>query len=391
MVIVTSVAASLQNLLVGQPRRLAEDFDVTLVTSPTDGETLAAIEAREGVPVQTVRMSRRITPLADGAAAVALTQRLRRLRPALVQTYTPKAGLVGMLAARAAGVPVRIHGIVGMPLMEARGTRRLALQLTERLTYAAATDLTCNSYGLRSWVQAELTTRAISVIGEGSINGIDTVRWAPDPALRSEVRARFGLGATSTVLVFVGRMVRDKGVVELVEAFVRWRRGRDDRHLVFVGAPEPELDPLPATTRSQLDAPGIHCVGLQSDVRPFLAAADAFVLPSYREGLPNSLLEAGAMGLPAVATDINGCNEVIAHGETGHLVPPKTVDALVDAFNALVDEGRRCRMGEQARRRVVERYDQRAFHRALVAYYADRVRAAASVPSPLPELGDLAP
>ncbi|MEN0065295.1 MAG: glycosyltransferase family 4 protein [Myxococcota bacterium] len=394
LVILTSVTATLDNLLEGQPRWLAKHFDVTLVTSPPEHpEDLNRIATREGVPILQVPLPRRIAPWTDARALIRLVALLRRLAPSIVQTYTPKAGLVGMIAARAAGVPVRVHGIVGMPLMEARKLRKIVLQATERLTYAAATDLTCNSYGLRDWVHAHLTARPIDVVGHGSINGIDTAHWAPDGRLRRETRGRLGLGPDDLALLFVGRMVRDKGVVELVEAFHRWRGDRSDRHLVFVGAPEPDLDPLPPETQDRLTGAGIQCVGFQPDVRPYLAAADVFVLPSYREGLPNSLLEAGAMGLPAIASNINGCNEVIVDGENGRLVPAKTVTPLVRALGQLESGDRRAAMATRSRERVVTRYDQGAFHRALLGYYKARREAAFTKPqaaSPV-DLADLVP
>lgn len=389
LVLLTSVAASLRWLLVGQPRFLAQHFEVTLMTSPGG---LDGIAEREGVSIETVPMPRRIDPFTDLSALVALVRRLRARSPDIVQTYTPKAGLIGMLAARAAGVPVRVHGIVGMPLMEARGARRAVLNATERLTYAAATHLTCNSFGLRDWVNAHLTPEPITVVGHGSINGIDTMQWTRDPQLRVRTREALGFGPHDLVVGFVGRLVRDKGVVELVEAFARWR-GRDPhRRLLLVGGEEPTLDPLPDATRRALSHPAITRVGFSSDVRRYLAAADIFALPSYREGLPNALLEAGAMGLPAVASDINGCNEVIVDGVTGCLVPAKQIEPLCDALERLSRPEARASMGDAARRRVVARYDQRRFHQALLASYRDQILALdRSAPSREPRVGPLSP
>lgn len=368
--LMTSVVESLSVLLRGQPAFLAEHYDVTLVTSPS--ERVAALADQEGVRVETFELPRTIAPHVDLRTLRRLARFFRSLRPQLVQTYTPKAGLIGMLAARLAGVPHRVHGIVGMPLMEATGARRAILGTTERTTYTAATHLTCNSHGLQRWVRQHLTRRPVTVIGHGSINGIDTGHWRPR-GQRDALRAEHAYGADDVVFVFVGRLVRDKGIVELVEAFADAAAHRPGARLLLVGHEEPELDPLPAATRIWMERhPGIQRVGFVDDVRPFLELADAFVLPSYREGLPNSLLEAGAMGLPCVVSDINGCNEVILDGQTGSLVPAKSVDGLSRALGQLVDDpALRIRLGAAARESVVDRYDQPTMWRAIDGYYRD--------------------
>lgn len=371
--LITSVVESLSVLLRGQPRFLSEHFDVTLITSPSP--RLDALRDQEGVDVVPFGMPRQITPRADLGTLARLTRHLRRAAPDLVQTYTPKAGLLGMLAARAAGVPHRVHGIVGMPLMEATGARRRILGLTERTTYAAATHLTCNSVQLRDWVRSHLTDRPVAVIGSGSINGIDTERWRPgaDPDARRQTRGQLGLGDEHLVFVFVGRLVRDKGTAELVEAFDRLVADHPRARLLLVGHEEPELDPLPPATAARIAAGGgIVTSGFVADVQPLLAASDVFVLPSYREGLPNSLLEAGAVGLPSITTDINGCNEVVVDRQTGLLVPPKSAGALARAMAQLAsDPALRATMGASARDSVVRRYDQARFWEELLAYYEE--------------------
>lgn len=368
--ILATVPQSLGILLRGQPRFLSQRFDVTLVCAP--GPEIEAIERAEGVPVATLPLTRRITPREDALALAKLTRHFRRHRPDIVQTYTPKAGWLGMMAARAARVPVRVHGVVGMPLMEARGLRAAALTATEKLTYACATHLTANSFGLRDWIHEHLSPRPFEVLGHGSINGIDVEhfhdRWTDDA--RAATRAEHGLGPEHLVFVFVGRLVRDKGLGELVRAFDAVHRDAPHTRLMLVGDPEPELDRLPADVVQALERhPGIVRTGFAADVRPLVAAADVFVLPSYREGLPNSLLEAGAMGLPAVTTDINGCNEVVRDGDNGRLVPAKDAAALQAALRELLDPARRGALAARARPSVVERYDQRDFWRRIEGYY----------------------
>ena len=370
--LITSVVESLAVLLRGQPRFLAEHFDVTLLTSPSPG--VQRLQEQEGVAVETFTFPRQITPHTDLATLARLTAYLRRLGPTIVQTYTPKAGLLGMMAARLAGVPHRIHGIVGMPLMEAHGARRALLTATERATYRGASHLLCNSMGLRDWVRTHLTRRAVTVIGHGSINGVDANHWSVQ-GRREASRAKLGAHEHDLVFLFVGRLVRDKGLVELVDAFAEVAANEPRARLLLVGDEEPELDPLPDTTRRVMEGhPNISRLPFQSDVRPWLECADVFVLPSYREGLPNALLEAGAMGLPCIATDINGCNEIIERDVTGILVQPKSAHALARAFKRLLsDSSLRHRMGDAGRSSVVGRYDQKSFWNQLLSFYGEVV------------------
>ena len=376
LLIVTTVPISLALLLEGQPRWLARTYDVELVTG--DGPELDRVRTQEGLPVHVVPFTRSITPGGDLGTLTALTRLMRRLAPSLVQTYTPKAGLLGMTAARLAGVPVRVHGIVGMPLMEATGAKRMLLGATERVTYTNATHLTANSHGLRDWVWSHLSNRPIRVIGHGSINGIDTDRFAPVSAEeRSAWRKAHRIPDDAFVFVYVGRLVKDKGVAELLHAFTRVHDTVPNAVLVVVGTRD-DTDPLTAADDAELHAhKAIRAVGFQTDVRPALGAADVFVLPSYREGMPNSLLEAGAMGLPSVTTNIPGCAEVVIDGDNGLLVPPKDEDALTQALRRLAtDRPLTETLGRASRRSIVQRYDQQVFWRALDSFYGEIVAPA---------------
>lgn len=235
-----------------------------------------------------------------------------------------------------------------------------------------ASDLTCNSNGLRRWVTEHLAgDREITVVGHGSINGVDTDRFVPaTQTARQEAREALGIDPGALVFAFVARLVRDKGVEELLAAFEQLQGGRSDEVLLLAGKEEPERDPLGDDARQRLERlDGVVRVGGRDEVVPIYAAADGCVLPSYREGLPTCLLEAGAGGLPAVATDINGCNEIVADELTGLLVPAKDPGALAEAMARLRDPGTRTRMGQAARSRVVERFEQDSFCRELTRYY----------------------
>ncbi|MDA9016925.1 glycosyltransferase family 4 protein [Actinomycetota bacterium] len=366
--IVTTVADSLDSLLEGQPEFLNQYFDVTIVSSSSD--RLIGVAEREGVCWEAVEMRRTISPFHDLLSIWRMFRLLRKNRPEMVQSYTPKAGLVTMIASRLARVPRRVHGIVGMPLMEARGIRRLLMKLAEQYTYVNATALTSNSFGLRDFIHTNLTKKPVTVMGNGSINGVNINHYSREN-VHSDVRTSLNISKHNTVFVYVGRLVPDKGIVELVEAFVELADYRFDVDLLLVGEQEEKLTPLPIRTREKMArSDRIHAIGWHLDVRPFLAASNVFVLPSYREGLPNSVIEAGAMSLPSIVTDINGCNEVITEGVNGNLVPVKDSRKLLEAMEVLRENSKEVEvMGNMARIRVIDSFEQEGFWIQLASYY----------------------
>jgi glycosyltransferase involved in cell wall biosynthesis len=372
IMIVVTVPVSLTTFFAGQPRFLAQHFDVTLVSS--SGAEVAQIEAREGVPVRVVEMTRQISPVRDLRSLRELTALMRAERPDLVHSYTPKAGLLAMLAARAAGVPHRFHTVQGMPLVVARGPKRLILNATERATYLAATRIFSASHSLCELIPGTFPPRPPAVVGDGSVNGIDGTRFSPEAvseAARSRLRAALDIPTADRVLVFVGRLVGDKGVTELLQAFDAL--GDPATTLLLVGGEEPELDPLPAATRDLMQRhPKVRWTGWATDVRPYLAISDALVLPSYREGFGMVLAEAGAMGVPLIATDITGCRDVVIDGVNGLLVPPRNVGALTVALRRVLgDDLLRATLAGNARASMVERYDQATVQAAILALYRE--------------------
>jgi glycosyltransferase involved in cell wall biosynthesis len=372
IMIVATVPVSFSTFFAGQPRFLAEHFDVTLVTS--SGAEVAQIEAGEGLPVRVVEMTRQIAPGQDLASLRQLVSLMRAERPDLVHSYTPKAGLLAMLAARAARVPHRFHTVQGMPLTVARGPKRLILSGTERTTYLAATRIFSASHSLCELIPGTWPARPPAVIGAGSVNGIDGAKFAPgvvSAGARAALRAELDIPATDRVLVFVGRLVGDKGISELMTAFDSL--ADPGVTLLLVGGEEPELDPLPEATRELIRRhPKVRSAGWVTDVRPYLAISDLLVLPSYREGFGMVLVEAGAMGVPVIATDITGCRDVVIDGVNGLLVPPRDVGALGDALaRVLADDLLRASLAANVRRTMLERYDQATVHAAILALYGE--------------------
>ena len=370
---ITTVPVSLKILLKGQLRYMSRFFEVQAISS--DGDELADVEDHENVPVTVVNMTRSISPLWDAVALFRLYRIFRRERPDIVHTHTPKAGTLGMLAAKLARVPVRLHTVAGLPLLEKNGPVRYVLDHVEKITCACADMVYPNSYGLRDIILQNGYTRAekLKVLGNGSTNGIDTAVFAPDivdDADKSALKKRLGIGPDDFVFIFIGRLVRDKGIVELVEAFRRLSENHSIK-LLLVGRQEEDLDRLPTGTRDDMARnPDIIAAGYQEDVRPYLAISDVLVLPSYREGLPNVPMQACAMEVPCIVTDINGCNEIITDQVNGLLVPPKQVEPLEQAMERILqDPGLLKRLKGNARPQIVSKYDQQSVWEAVKEEY----------------------
>jgi glycosyltransferase involved in cell wall biosynthesis len=370
---ITTVPVSLEKLLENQLGYMSQYYDVTAISS--DKINLERVGKLQGVSVFNVEMTRKITPFQDLKAVWQLYNYFRSEKPFIVHTHTPKAGTVGMLAAKLAGVPHRLHTIAGLPLLEAYGSKRKLLNLVERITYAAATKIYPNSNGLKEIIIKEQFCKPekLFVIGNGSSNGINTSYF--DPALFSKednfiLKSELGIHPHDFVFIFVGRLVGDKGINELVSVFQKIEKGNTVK-LVLVGSQEDDLDPLRSETLLQIKSnPNIIAVGHQTDVRPFLAISDVLVFPSYREGFPNVVLQAGAMGLAGIVTDINGCNEIIVEGENGTIIPVKDSNALFESMKKMMEDSTfRISIQKKARSMIVSRYEQEVLWKAILAEY----------------------
>jgi glycosyltransferase involved in cell wall biosynthesis len=375
LVHVTTVASSF-TFLQGQVRLLRErGVQVSLVSSPD--ANLEAFAARLGVPAHGVQMPRRITPLRDLGAVLRLRRHLRALRPDVVHAHTPKGGLLGMLGAWLAGVPVRVYHMRGLPLMGAQGVRRRLLWCTERVSCALAHRVICVSHSLREVALREglCAPERITVVAGGSGQGVDAGgRFHPErqaPGTRDAVRARMGIPGDAVVAGFVGRLVRDKGVVELYEAWRALRERIPSLHLLLVGPFESE-DPVPPEVRRGFEQDArVHLSGMDWDTPPYYAAMDLLVLPTYREGFPNVPLEAAAMGLPVVATRVPGCVDAVADGRTGTLVPARDAAALAEAIGGYAeDPALRRAHGQAGRARVEAQFRQEVVWEGIFAEYA---------------------
>ncbi|KYG79864.1 hypothetical protein AWW67_11175 [Roseivirga seohaensis] len=341
-----------------------------------NGLEVESIIQEENVKHHDFLFTRDISPLKDLQALFQLIRFLRANSFDIVHTHTPKAGLIGMMAAWFCRVPVRMHTVAGLPLMEARGFKRKILVWVERLTYSCATKVYPNSFAQKDFILQYIyaNEKKIKVIGNGSSNGINCKHFQSRPMLverAEQIRLKLGISSSKHVAVFVGRVTGDKGINELIDAFKQF----DNLELILVGPFEPELDPLAPSTIEEINSnPSIHSVGFQNDIRAYLLASDFLVFPSYREGFPNVPMQAGAMGLPSIVTDINGCNEIIVHEKNGLIVPPKNAEALTSAImRLLTDKPMMDTLKLNARDMIVNRYDQKSLWEALHSEYLEQI------------------
>ena len=360
---VTTVPQSLGGLLQGQLQYMSRHYDVIGISSTGDGR-LSEVGITEGIPVIAVEMTRKITPFADLKAVYKLYKIFKREKPTIVHSHTPKAGTLAMLAAKLSGVPHRLHTIAGLPLLVATGGKRKLLDTVEKFTYACATKIYPNSYGLKSIIvkNGYTTETKLKVIGKGSSNGIDTSFFNPELYSNEQhvaLRKELNISQSDYVFVFVGRLVKDKGINELIEAYQTISNDYKNTKLLLVGTYEKDLDPLLPKTEKEINTnPNIISVGWQTDVRPFFHASDALVFPSYREGFPNVVMQAGAMGLPSIVTDINGCNEIVEQDTNGIIIQPQDVHSLLEAMKKFLENPDLAKkLSKNAREAITSRYE----------------------------------
>lgn len=371
---ITTIPISLEKLLSGQLQFMSSYYDVIAVSS--DKQNLKKLGASQKVAVFSLEMTRQITPFKDMLAVVKLYFYLKKTKPFIVHTHTPKAGIVGMLAAKLARVPVRLHTVAGLPLIETIGFKRKILNFVEKLTYGCATKVYPNSYGLLGIIIQNnfCKSKKLKVIANGSSNGIDTEHFNPDLiSLEQKVNLKneLGIAANDFVFLFIGRLVKDKGINEMIFAFEKLQTEISTIKLLLVGNFEVDLDPLLPTTINSINTnPNIILVGFQNDVRPYFSISNCLVFPSYREGFPNVVLQAGAMELPSIVSDINGCNEIIEDDRNGLIIPVKNENALFEAMKKMIIETTLAnKMKTNCRQMIVSKYDQKLVWEAILLEY----------------------
>lgn len=406
----STIALSLNVLLKGQLCFLQNHYNVVAVSGYD--EDLKEVAVRETVHVHAIEMQRQISPLKDLISLIKLYLYFKKEKPQIVHSITPKAGLLSMIAAKYAGVPVRMHTFTGLVFPSKKGIMQRILILMDQLLCWHATNVFPEGQGVKNdLLSYKITTKPLKIIANGNVNGIDVDYFSVNQVSfeqQNKLKNELGILPNDFVFIFVGRLVGDKGINELVEAFGRfgevenrglgdgemgrwgeremrrlgeWEnsrredmedgRGSYNCKLLLVGPLESELDPLlPETLKSIEENPDIIFVGFQNDVRPYFAIADTLVFPSYREGFPNVVLQAGAMGLPSIVSDINGCNEIIINGNNGLIIPVKNTGAVFEAMKKyLIDKQVYQLHKKNARNRIAENYEQSVVWNAILNEY----------------------
>lgn len=373
----STIPWSLDLFCKGQLKMFSKHYDVVVVSSPD--KELKWIEEREGVKTIPLKMARNIELWTDIKALWKMIGVMRREKPYIVHSITPKAGLISMLAARICGVPVRMHTYTGLVFPTATGLKQKILIWMDKLLCACATYINPEGQGVANDLKKyNITKKPLHIIGNGNVRGVDAEYWKKESTnehkLTQNINEARNLQKESNdaepfTFVFVGRIVGDKGINELIEAFKRLKP--NSAKLILVGPYEENLDPVKTETKSEIDNnPNIVWVGKQDDVRPYYEQANAFVLPSYREGFPNTVLEAGAMDLPCIVTNINGANEIIIPEENGIIVPSKDANALYQAMQRFINEPELvAKMKRNARKMVIDRYEQKFIWGELLKVY----------------------
>lgn len=370
-----TVALSLDVLLKGQLAFLNQHFHLVAVSGYD--LHLQQVKDREHVVIKDVHMARAISPVQDLISLIKLYRLFKKEKPVMVHSITPKAGLLSMLAGKAAGVPIRMHTFTGLMFPTKTGAMQKLLIKMDQLLCWAATHIYPEGQGVKNdLMHYGITKKPLKIIANGNINGLDTKHFSPslfEQEEKDQLRHRLKIATDAFVFVFVGRLVGDKGINELITAFKKLLEKKTDVKvcLLLVGPLESQLDPLLPETLAEITT-NIHIcsVGFQNDVRPYFAIANCLVFPSYREGFPNVVLQAGAMGLPSIVTDINGCNEIILEGINGSIIPAKDTISLQKAMIKIRDDKSWYKeLKENAREMIVDRYDQQLVWDTLLKEY----------------------
>ena len=368
----STVPQSLDVFCKGMLKELSEKYEVVALSSP--GEPLDRVREREGVRTIAVPMERHISLMKDLKALLVMIKTLHKERPYMIHSMTPKAGLLCMVAGKLTGVPVRIHTFTGLVWPTSTGLKRKILMLTDKLTCACATNIIPEGQGVKNdLIAGKITKKPLKVLGYGNVMGVDMEHFSRRPEvlkLAEELNLR---DSSKFSFLFVGRIVKDKGINELVGAFKKLYSEYPDIRLILVGPYEDNLDPISQESRDAISAyDDIVAVGkkMGEELLAYYAAADCFVMPSYREGFPNTVLEAGAMGLASIVTDINDSREIVVDGENGMIVPPQNEERLYHAMKVmLTSPADREKLAGKARKMIADRFEQSFVRKCLYEYY----------------------
>ena len=367
----STIPLSLNILLKNQFLFLSKYYKVIAVASA--GEELQELGERENVEVKAIEIKRKISLFQDMISLWNLYCFFKKEKPLIVHSITPKAGLLSMIAAKMANVPIRMHTFTGLIFPTRTGPMKKLLIQMDKLLCWCATHIYPEGNGLKKdLINYKITKKNLKILANGNVNGIDLDFFDPKKITDHEkidLQNKLGIQKDDFVFVFIGRLVQDKGINELVAAFKNLNI--IESKLLLVGPLETDQDPLLPNTLEEISTnKNIISVGFQKDVRPYLAISHALTFPSYREGFPNVVMQAGAMNLPSIVTDINGSNEIIIDNQNGIIIPVKNDLALQHAMRKIQsDKILRDALQSNARRLINERFKQQVVLDALLAEY----------------------
>jgi glycosyltransferase involved in cell wall biosynthesis len=367
--IVTTVPQSL-GFFSNQISILKKNFDVELVSSP--GVELDEICNKESVVGHSVFMKRDISILSDFISLLKLLRLFHGIKPKVVHGNTPKGGFLSMLASYILRIPNRIYYLHGLRYQGEEGLKRIVLMFMEKISCFCATDLISVSFGVKeTLIKDKITSKNITVIGNGSINGINSDFFDPNNTQIPDLRKEYEIKDSDFVFGYIGRIVKDKGINELILAFKEINITYSGCKLLLIGRFDDNHDPISDESKSEISKnKNIVLAGFQSDVRPFLKIMDVFIFPSYREGFGLSLLEAAAMNVPSIASDISGCNEIISNDFNGILIEPKSTISLVNAMSLLIGDKQKLKsLSLNTRQFVLSKYEQHFVWEKTLAHY----------------------
>lgn len=382
---VSTIPLSLNVLLKGQLKYLNQHFEVTAISG--DDHNLDEVKDREGVKTYAIEMQRQISPFNDLISLIKLYRYFRKEKPDIVHSITPKAGLLSMVAAKLAGVPNRLHTFTGLIFPNKKGLTQIVLILMDKLLCICATKIYPEGLGVkRDLENFRITNKSLEIIGNGNVNGIDIDYFSNNDIEEStlvSLKNQLDITPKDFVLLFVGRLVKDKGINELISAFKMLKETlkdedfidkefvKDNIKLLLVGPLEEDLDPLDIETIKEINENNdIMSVGFQSDVRHYFLISDLFVFPSFREGFPNVLLQAGAMGIPSLVTNINGSNEIIIDNYNGVIIQPKNSNELFLGMKQILTNFKLyLTLKSNSRNNIIEKYDKEKLWAEILKQY----------------------
>ncbi|HQW84443.1 MAG TPA: glycosyltransferase family 4 protein [Ferruginibacter sp.] len=372
---ITTVPMALRYLLHGQMSFMAnQGFDVVMISA--DGKELAEVIEMEKCRHMIVPMTRKITPWQDLKCLWKLIKIFKKEKPDIVHTHTPKAGLLGMVAARICAVKCRIHTVAGLPMMVEKGNKYRLLKFIEKVTYAAASQVWPNSQSLMQFILNNklCLPGKIKVIGNGSTNGVNTNRFSRnklDVKILDNIIEEINHSTENKYLLCIGRLVVDKGIIELVNVFTQLQKDNENLILILAGEYETELDPLPKATLQEIKInPSIIHINWTNYVEYYMYLSDIFIFPSHREGFPNVLLQAGAMQLPVICSRIAGNIDIVTDKMTGLIFDCGNEQQLLQQVEYAIEKPLQVqRMAMQLQTEIKENYQQEVIWQNILCAY----------------------